>query len=222
MPTGCLLSVLAVELVLEEGKVVRCGNAAGSLWCAQVLLVGVDFSLYRSRPLTTYAAHRTFEGLIASGAFSVFSTPLGCPGGKECEPNAPLACNGRNHSGVSMAAAVVSGEVRDSIPVGPCSRGADLETATGARSTKQVARAARPAPPASHPRSEEEMGPSLGATHNCGGGLDGLIGSPESREFGVVDGFDEETGDDGVDAADWLDVTHAMLGAIDDPAFASP
>lgn len=73
--------------------------------------------------------------------------------------------------------------------------------------------------PARGGRSDSDV--SSGAVAVCDGGVvsgwvahvpDVPLRSPELRE---VDGTLEETGDDTVAAADWLDVTHAMLGAID-------
>lgn len=157
---------------------------------------------------------------MAGRAFSVFSIPLG-PEGEECEASMPLSCSERNHSGASVAA-VFAEEMRDPIPVGSCAGEAELsETATGPCPSAQVDRAARPAPFAPHPRDGQEIGPDIGLTHSGGGQLIGLIGAPELQEFGGVDGLNDDAGDDGVAAADWFDVTLAMLGAVDDPTFSS-
>ena len=130
-----------------------------------------------------------------------------------------LDCGGRNHSG-ALAEAADAQDTRDSIPIGPCGSGAELfETVAGTCPPTKVGRAASSAHFSSQPCDEQEIGPGIGVAHSGGGGLDGESGAPE---LGLIDGLnDETTGDDDVVAADWLDVTLAMLGAVEDPSVAS-
>ena len=104
------------------------------------------------------------------------------------------------------------------IPADPCGSGAESETPTGTCSTKPANQPTRSAPSASH-----EMG--MGANIAVARRVDRLDGSAEvealePQDLGV-DGINYETVDDGIAAADWLDVTHSMLGAIDELMFAS-
>lgn len=120
-----------------------------------------------------------------------------------------------------MAAAVSPEETRDVIPTGPCGNAAEREPPTGALSTKQGNQAARPGTSARQPRDELEMRPKTGVARG-GDGLDWLVEGLGIPEFGAgYDGLSHGTRDDGIAAADWLDVTHAMLGVFDEPVVAS-
>eukprot|EP00752_Nemacystus_decipiens_P011601 g10302.t1 len=162
---------------------------------------------------------RTFEGLITGGFFSVFSAPLDAEG-KERGANAPLAYSEGNHFGVSMTPGAPE-EIRDPISVGPHGGGAELSETAANSPSSEVGRATLSAP---QHCDEQEIGPEkseLGQLTRGGyGGSDDLIGAPEPRDVGMVvfGALNDETGDGGVTAADWLDVTLAMLGdATDDP-----
>lgn len=138
----------------------------------------------------------------------VFSTPL-FPESKNREVDASLAFDGKNQARV-LAAGVVPEETGDSILVAPCSSGSELETQTGACATKQAEQlSASSASSASHPHDELEVGCNMGVTHGRDG-LDSLVEASDMK-------FNDETGNCGITAADWLDVTHAMLCAIDGP-----
>lgn len=240
MATGYLARVLAVEMALQamRGRPFRpCREgSSSSLACSGCADWRGFPSLFSNnvatrspwvppplcpccRPLNFQnEPGRVLKDIISGGHFSVFSTPLG-PERKDGEADEPFASdNKQNHAG-GLVAAVVPEEPWAPIPVGPCS-GAELETPTGTCSTKPVNQPAISRPSASQPRRELETRPSVGMTHS-GDGLDGLVEAPESRDLGLVNGLTYETGDAGIAAANWLDVTHAMLGAIDDPIFAS-
>ncbi|CAB1096247.1 unnamed protein product [Ectocarpus sp. CCAP 1310/34] len=69
------------------------------------------------------------------------------------------------------------------------------------------------------PRTGLPAGPSLPTSRvNCEPGRGGKIDSDifSSAELREVHGGPEETWNDTIAAADWLDATHAMLGAICD------
>lgn len=155
---------------------------------------------------------RSIEGVIGSGALSVFSTPLG----KECKDEdrtnegveVSLAFDGK-HAGV-LAAGVVSEEMGDPILLWPYSSGAELGTAADTCfMTKQADHCAGYSPSAPHPLDELEMGPSMGVACS-GAGLDASVDASNME-------FKFEMGDDDIAAPGWLDDTHAMLGAIDAP-----
>lgn len=174
---------------------------------------------------------RTLECFIMREGLSVFSAPSeqardSCPGNK------PIDFDGQQQRSARLIPE--EGMAGPPIPVAACNGRTDVETPADACSTSpqpaQVDWPARPsAPPASHPHGELETIPdtdvvpdtsSKGVMHGKGG-LDGLGDPPDmamvSRGLSEVDGLQYATGGDGIAAADWLDVTHAMLSAIDDP-----
>lgn len=138
---------------------------------------------------------------------SAFSTPLGIER-KHGEVDLSLASDGQNR-----AQAVFAGDFPEDTagptPVGPCGSGAEREAATGACSTTQANQPARSSPSACHSRHEINVGPSVAVA----GGMDGLGASVDAPDTE----FNDETG--GIAGANWLDVTHAMLGAIDGPNY---
>ena len=152
-----------------------------------------------------------FEGHIHSGAFSVFSMPFG-PERNDCEEDVAPASDRLDPTRVLVAPAVPE-QVGGAIPGGPCGSGAECETPMGTCSTKQANQPTRSTPSTSQSGYEMEIGANIGVAHG-GDGLDGSVEALEPRDLGV-DGLNYDTGDDGIAAADWLDVTHAMLDAVD-------
>ena len=155
-----------------------------------------------------------FERHIQSGAFSVFSVPLG-PERKDCEDDVSPASNRQDPVRVFSTAADVE-QMGGGVPAGPCGSGAECETPTVICSTKRANQPTRSAPSASH---EMGMGTNIAVARSVNR-LDGSVEALEPRDWGV-DGINYETVDDGIAAADWLDVTHSMLGAMDELMFAS-
>ncbi|CAM9627688.1 unnamed protein product [Ectocarpus sp. 12 AP-2014] len=179
---------------------------------------------------------RLTEGVIASKAVSVFSTPLYCSSN----------CVGPQTTCKREVSPIVVEEHHDSM----VSVGVIPENATGAMMVAPFSNGDKPMASTSWwelnqepvPQMSPPAGPSLfsadlhgelfregasdtdvygGAVEGCGVGVvPDLAGqvpdmSLTSPLLGVVDGGTEEIGDDTVAAADWLDVTHAMLDATD-------
>lgn len=131
----------------------------------------------------------------------MFSTPLDKER-KDEEVDISLALDGQDNAAGALEAAIVPGEMGAAVLVGPCSSGDELETATGNQP-------AMPSPSTHQPWIESEMGPNVGVA--CVRSRCGLDASVDALDMGPED----EAGDGGVAAKNWLDVTHAMLGAID-------
>ncbi|CAM9762064.1 unnamed protein product [Ectocarpus sp. 12 AP-2014] len=178
---------------------------------------------------------RVTEGVIASQAMSAFSTPPLCA--SNCT-GSQTKCKQRDsqifvedHDSM-VSAGVIPESATGAMMVAPCSNGDKPMASTSLWELHQY-----PAPqtgppagpsfstsqvncePARGGRSDPDV--SSGAVEACDGGVvsgwvahvpDMSLRSPELR---AVDGAPEETGDDTAAAADWLDVTHAMLGGID-------
>ncbi|CAB1096251.1 unnamed protein product [Ectocarpus sp. CCAP 1310/34] len=171
---------------------------------------------------------RCFEGIIASQALSVFSTPTLCASncagsqGAQCKEDYLQAADEQHHTSI-VPAGVILENATGTMMDAPCSNGDKPMSSTSSWELNQ-----KPAPQMSPP-----VGPSLstshvhccepdrGAVEGCGGGgVSGVVAPvPEMSlrwpELRQVDGVSEETGDDTIVTADWLDVTHAMLGEID-------
>ncbi|CAM9468849.1 unnamed protein product [Ectocarpus fasciculatus] len=179
---------------------------------------------------------RVTEGIIANQDMSVFSTPLHCTSNNagvrhpHCKED-HLDIVDEEHHGSMVSAGVIPENATGSIMFAPCCSGDKPKASTSSWELSQA-----PAPQAGPPG-----GPSLSTSHvYCepgrggasdsdvyGGAIEGCGGiskwvahvpdvsliPPELRD---VDGAPEETREEPFGAADWLDVTHAMLGAVDD------
>lgn len=166
---------------------------------------------------------------------SVFSTHPNCT--RNCT-GSQTTCKQRDsqvvdeeHHGSMVSAGVIAENATNAIMDTPCSNGDKPMASTSSWELHQEpAPQTGPGPSLStcHVYCETVRGDGddsdaySGAVEGCGGGVvsgcvsdvtDMSLRSPELRE---VNGAPEETGDDTIAAADWLDVTHAMLGAIGD------
>ncbi|CAN0123755.1 unnamed protein product [Ectocarpus sp. 6 AP-2014] len=185
---------------------------------------------------------RCFEGIVASQARSIFPAPSDCTSNNtglqqtHCTEDSLEVVDG-DHDGGIVSAGVIPEKAIGSMMDAPCSNGDKPMASTSSWELNQ-----QPAPQMGPPvgpslsTSHVHCGPDTGAAsgtdiysgavEGCGGGvLSGLVAPDPDMflrlpELTQVDGVVEETGDDTIAAADWLDVTHAMLGAIDqfDPA----
>ncbi|CAM9247501.1 unnamed protein product [Ectocarpus fasciculatus] len=192
------------------------------------------------RGISAFCDHfqcRLTEGFIASRAVSVFSTPPYCTSNNDdlqhprCEENNLQVVDEERHDSM-VSAGVIPENATGAIMIAPCTKGdRPMASTTSSWESNQ-----EPAPQLSPP-----TGPSLCPSHlhcesvrggagasdtdvlnsavvGCGGGVvSGSIGpvpdmSLISPLLGGVDGG-TEIGDDAIAAADWLDVTHAMLDA---------
>ncbi|CAN0123886.1 unnamed protein product [Ectocarpus sp. 6 AP-2014] len=181
---------------------------------------------------------RCFEGIIASQALSVFSTPplcaSNCAGSQAtgCQEDYLQAADEEHRTNI-VSAGVIPENATGMMMDAPRSNGDKPMASTSSWELNQ-----EPAPQMSPP-----VGPSLstshahccepnrgaasgtdacsGAVEGCGGGvLSGLVAPvpdvslrlPEPRQ---ADGVPEDTREDTIATADRLDVTHAMLGEID-------
>ncbi|CAN0123820.1 unnamed protein product [Ectocarpus sp. 6 AP-2014] len=180
---------------------------------------------------------RCFEGIIASQARSIFPAPSDCTSNNtglqqtHCtEDNLEVA--DEDHDGGIVSAGVIPGNAIGSIMAAPCSNGDKPMSSTSSwelnqEPTPQIGPPVGPSLSTSHvhcePGREAASGPDAcsGAVEECSGGvLSGLVTPvpdvslrlPELRQ---ADGVPEDTGEDTIATADWLDVTHAMLGEID-------
>ena len=144
--------------------------------------------------------------------------PLG-PERKDCEDDVSPASDRQDATEVLVAPANPD-QMLGPIRGGPCGSGTEYETPTGTCSTKQANQPTRSATSTSQFRYDMGMGANMSVARGCDV-LDGLVEALEPRESVVVDGPKYETGDDCIAAADWLDTTHAMLGAVEDPNCAS-
>ncbi|CAN0140050.1 unnamed protein product, partial [Ectocarpus sp. 12 AP-2014] len=180
---------------------------------------------------------RCFEGVIASQALSVFSTPplcaRNCAGsqGTQCEEDYLQAAEEEYHTGI-VSAGVIPENATGTMMDAPCSNRDKPMSSTSSWESDQ-----EPAPQMSLP-----IGPSLstlhvhccepdrgaasgtdvcsGAVEGCGGGVVSGLVTPvpdmflRLPELAQEDGVPDDTGDDTIASADWLDVTHALLGAV--------
>ncbi|CAN0400626.1 unnamed protein product [Ectocarpus sp. 12 AP-2014] len=186
---------------------------------------------------------RCFEGIVASQARSIFPAPSDCTNSTNaglqqihCTEDY-LEVVDEDHDGGIVSAGVIPEKEIVSMMDAPCSNG-DKPTASTSSWVGNQEPAPQMGPPVgpnlstSHVHRRPDMGAGSdtdiysGAIEGCGGELlsgfvapvpDMFLRLPELTQ---VDGVPEETGDDTIAASDWLDVTHAMLGAIDqiDPA----
>ncbi|CAN0124084.1 unnamed protein product [Ectocarpus sp. 6 AP-2014] len=191
------------------------------------------------RGISAFCDHfqcRVAEGVIASQGMSAFSTPPLCA--SNCT-GSQTSCKQRDsqifveeHHDSMLSAGVIPEGATGAMMVAPCSNRDKPMASTSSWELHQYP-ARQTGPPAgpSFSTSQVNCEPARGGTSDsdvssgavevCDGGVvsggvahvpDMPLRSPELRE---VDGAPEETGHDTVAAADWLDVTHAMLGAID-------
>ncbi|CBN75413.1 expressed unknown protein [Ectocarpus siliculosus] len=178
---------------------------------------------------------RLFDGIIASQAFSVFSSPPDCTsnyaGLQHEEDDVPVVDEERD-GGIAWAG-VIPKEVTGSVMVTPCSNGvkpvaSPSSWALNQEPAPQTNPPAGSSPSTSHLHRELGRGGASGtaifnsAVEGCGGGaLSGLVGQVPGmslawQELRDADGFPDGTGDDTIAEADWLDVSLVMLGAIDE------
>ncbi|CAM9364984.1 unnamed protein product [Ectocarpus fasciculatus] len=180
--------------------------------------------------LSTFCDHflcRLVEGIIASESLSVFSTPRGCCGNLK-EEDGP-AVDEQHHSGIVWAG-VTPENMSVSIMDALASNGIKPMTSTSSSEWNHeyvplTTPPARSSPSTPHDDRRES---GKGETHGTDlisdaveGVFSGVVDqfsdigftSPELRE---VDGATQETVDDAIAVADWLDATHAMLDAIGD------
>ncbi|CAM9343803.1 unnamed protein product [Ectocarpus sp. 12 AP-2014] len=179
---------------------------------------------------------RCFEGSIASQARSIFPTPSDYSSNNtglqrtHCSKDY-LEVVDEDHDGGIVPAGVNPENATGSMMDAPCSNGEKLMSVTSSWELDQ-----EPAPQmgspvgqslsTSHAHCEPDRGAAsdadayTGAVEGGGGGVvSGLVDpvpdmSLRLPELTQVDGVPEETGDDTIATADWLDVTHAMLGEI--------
>ncbi|CAN0123953.1 unnamed protein product [Ectocarpus sp. 6 AP-2014] len=196
--------------------------------------------LEKWRGISTFCDHfqcRVDEGIIASQAMSAFSTPPVClryysnyagSPTKRKQGGSQIAVEERHDS--MVLAGVIPGNATGAMMAAPCSNG-DRPIASTSLWELHQDPAARTDPPAGpgaslvHKSTVSRLGQAeviltciiVRLRGPVSGWLahvpDMSLRSPELRE---VDGGAEETWDDKIPAADWVDVTHAMLGAIDD------
>ncbi|CAM9167230.1 unnamed protein product [Ectocarpus fasciculatus] len=180
--------------------------------------------------LSTFCDHflcRWVGGIIASESLSVFSTPRGCCGNLK-EEDGP-AVDEQHHSGIVWAG-VTPENMSVSIMDALASNGIKPMTSTSSSEWNHeyvplTTPPARSSPSTPHDDRRES---GKGETHGTDlisdaveGVFSGVVDqfsdigftSPELRE---VDGATQETVDDAIAVADWLDATHAMLDAIGD------
>ncbi|CBN75416.1 expressed unknown protein [Ectocarpus siliculosus] len=196
--------------------------------------------LEKWRGISAFCDHfqcRVNEGIIASQGMSAFSTPPVCASNyagsqTKCKQGGSHIAVEEHHDNMVLAG-VIPENATGAMMAAPCSNGDRPMASTSSWELLQdpAPRTDPPAgpsfsssqvncEPARAGRSDSDV--SNSAVEGCGGGAvsgwvahvpDMSLRSPELRE---VDGGAEETWNDKIPAADWLDVTHAMLGAIDD------
>ncbi|CBN75415.1 expressed unknown protein [Ectocarpus siliculosus] len=180
---------------------------------------------------------RCFEGIIASQARSIFPAPSNCSSNNtdlqqtHCTEDS-LEVADEDHDGGIVSAGVIPENAIGSIMAAPCSNGDKPMASTSSWELNQepalpMSPPVGPSLSTSHVHCEPDRGAASGpdacsgAVEGCGGGvLSGLVAPvpdvslrlPELRQ---ADGVPEDPGEDTIATADWLDVTHAMLGAID-------
>ncbi|CAM9174909.1 unnamed protein product [Ectocarpus sp. 4 AP-2014] len=181
---------------------------------------------------------RCFEGIIASQALSVFSTPplcaSNCAGsqGTQCKEDYLQAVDEEHHTSI-VSAGVIPENATGTMMDAPCSNGDKPMSSTSSWELNQ-----EPAPQMSPPVGpswstshvhccEPDRGAASdtdarsGAVEGCGDGVVSGVVAPVPEmslrwpELRQVDGVPEETWDDTIATADWLDVTYALLGEID-------
>ncbi|CAM9174759.1 unnamed protein product [Ectocarpus sp. 4 AP-2014] len=179
---------------------------------------------------------RCFEGSIASQARSIFPAPSECCGNNtglqqtHCTEDYLEVVDEDRDDGV-VPAGVIPENATGSMMDAPCSNG---EKPMSVPSSWELDK--EPAPQEGPPvgqslstshvhyepdrRAASDTDAYSGVVEGCGGGgVSGLVSpvpdmSLRLPELTHVDGVPEETWDDAIATADWLDVTHAMLGEI--------
>ncbi|CAM9311543.1 unnamed protein product [Ectocarpus sp. 12 AP-2014] len=181
---------------------------------------------------------RFFDGIIASQAFSVFSTPPDCTSNyvglqhTHCEEEDVPVVDEERDGSIAWAGAT-PGEVAGSVVGAPCPNGVKPMASTSwwalnQEPAPQTSPPAGSSPSPSHLHREPGRGGASGtAVFNsavegcCGGALSGLMGQAPGmslawQELRDANSVPEENGDETIAEADWLDVSRAMLGAIDE------
>ncbi len=177
---------------------------------------------------------RALERAFASKRMRAFSTPPGClcptqSGGDRCEENDPDP--GRQNGGVARVAADDEASFSDVFPSESSETSSTLEAEWGMEPalvpggpTPSAASLLQPHCLPSESKLEKNRGASNVSAHERGrGGCsagEGVVDSPEATlmmpqvfDGGAID--DAENHDIG--AADWLDVTHALLDGAPGP-----
>ncbi|CAM9272842.1 unnamed protein product [Ectocarpus sp. 12 AP-2014] len=177
---------------------------------------------------------RCFEGIIASQALSVFATPplcaSNCAGsqGTQCEEDNLQAAEEEYHTNI-VSAGVIPENATGTMTDAPCSNGDNTSSwELDQEPAPQMSPPIGPRLSTSHVHCcEPDRGAASGtdvcsgAVEGCGGGVvSGLVAPVPDvflrlPELAQEDGVPEDTGDDTIASADWLDVTHALLGAVD-------
>ncbi|CAM9592766.1 unnamed protein product [Ectocarpus sp. 8 AP-2014] len=182
---------------------------------------------------------RLVAGVIASERLSAFTTPPDCSRNDASFQQAHLkkedvpVVDEEHHSGIVWAG-VTPEEATSSIMDAPCSSGDKPMSSTSSwewnhERAPQASPTARSSPSSSHVHRRESSKGGIHGTdlfsndvERCGEYVfSGVVAqypdvgltSPELRE---VDGTTQETVDDAIAVADWLDATHAMLDEIGD------
>eukprot|EP00752_Nemacystus_decipiens_P010138 g9034.t1 len=150
---------------------------------------------------------RSLEGVIESGALSAFSAPVSKEHA-DGEAIVSLGFDGQNHHEV-LVEGVFLEETEGPILAGPCCSVEEAGAAVGAHSTTQANHCAESSPSAFHSFEESGIGPNMGVTC-CRHVLDAAV------DASGMDSKDEMGGDECIAAADWVETTHAMLGAVAD------
>ncbi|CAM9167151.1 unnamed protein product [Ectocarpus fasciculatus] len=172
---------------------------------------------------------RLTQGIIASQALGVFSTP------PHCTSNCAGVRRAYTKEEKLTGKGVILEEVTSTIIDAPCST-----TDTPMASNRSWEMTQEPAPQISRPsrsssstsnvhrelgrRGASDTDIISGVVEGCGVGVSSGSVAPlpvpdmslRSSELREVGGTTQETEDDEIAAADWLDVTHAMLKAFDD------
>lgn len=168
---------------------------------------------------------RTLESVIASGAFSGFWISLD-PEQHNCEEKSS-DFGGQTQSEVVLAGIAPAATI-SSASIAPCGGGVKLDTTTNRQPNQDPVQqhlnsAVTHAPSPFHPHLESEVvlntavavSSGTGVVHGGGdiaglGALDTTLALPGFIEMG---GPTSDSGGDGLAAADWVSITHAMLDA---------
>ncbi|CAM9567655.1 unnamed protein product [Ectocarpus fasciculatus] len=180
---------------------------------------------------------RCCEGILANHALGVFSAPSDCTSQNaglqesHCKEDNLQVVDEEHRSGI-VSGGFISDNATGSIMGAPCSNGDKPIASTSLwelnqEPAPQASQAAEPSSSHSYIHCEPDRGAASGndgyggAVEGCGGDVvSGLVAPVPDMSFRLVDlrqvgGPPEEAGDDAISTADWLDVTHAMLAAID-------
>ncbi|CAM9174833.1 unnamed protein product [Ectocarpus sp. 4 AP-2014] len=180
---------------------------------------------------------RCYEGVIAGQARSIFPAPSNRTSNNtglqqtHCTEDY-LEVVDEDHDGGIVSAGVIPENAIGTMMYAPCSNGDKPMSSTSSWELNQepTPRMGPPVGPSwstSHVHGEPDRGAASGtdacsgAVEGCGSGMaSGLVApvpnmSLRLPELTQVHGVPEETWDDTIATADWLDVTHAMLREID-------